>query len=109
MALALATHCILTKFSENKLELTLAAKHAALLNNKLHERMAAALSRYCNTTITLQIKTATDELNTPAQQQQQEQAVRHADATEAIKNNSHVNTIIDLFNATLDVNSIKAI
>jgi DNA polymerase-3 subunit gamma/tau len=109
MALALATHCALTQLSPNSVELTLAAKHAALLTTKLHERIESALSRYFNTAIKLQIKTATDELNTPAQKQQQEDAMRHADATVAIKNNSHVNTIIDLFNATLDVGSIKAV
>lgn len=109
MALALASNCVISTFSKDQIELSLAAKHASLLNKNLHARMEQALTRYFETPIQLKIKIATGELNTPAQQQEQVQAERHADATESIKNDTHVQKIMGLFDATLDVNSITAI
>lgn len=108
MALALASHCELTHCSDHKIELSLAGKHETLLNKKLLERIEQALSQYFNKPIKLDIKTATDKLNTPAEQQEQKRAERHAMAETTIKNNTNVQKIIDVFDATLDVNSITA-
>ncbi len=108
MALALASHCVLSEFSDNKIELSLAAKHEASLNKNLVERIEQALNKYLGKPIKLEIKTANTSLNTPALQQEQKQAERHAGATTAIKNNANVKKIIDVFDATLDLNSITA-
>ncbi len=109
MALALASNCAITTLSNDQIELSLAAKHGSLLNKNLHARMEQALSRYFAKAITLKIKIASGELTTPAQQQEQANAERQADAAESIKNDSHVQKIMGLFNATLDVSSITAI
>ncbi len=106
MALALASHCELTHFSDQKIELSLAGKHESLLNKKLLERIEQALTQYLKKPVKLDIKTATDTLNTPAGQQEQQKAERHAIAEATIKNNTNVQKIIDVFDATLDVNSI---
>lgn len=106
LALALASHCELSNISDNKVELSLAAKHEPLLNKKLLERIEQALSHCLNKPIKLEIKITKSELNTPADQQAQKLAERHAIATTTIKNNAHVQKIIDVFDATLDLNSI---
>lgn len=108
MAQALASHCELTHLSDNKIELSLAGKHEALLNKKLLERIEQALNQYLNKPITLDIKIATAKLNTPAEQQEQKKAEQHAMAATQIKNNTNVQKIIDVFDATLDLNSITA-
>lgn len=108
LALALASHCELFHMADNKVELSLAAKHESLLNKKLLERIEQALSQCLNKPVKLEIKITKSELNTPADQQAQKQAERHAIATTAIKNNAHVQKIIDVFDATLDLNSITA-
>ncbi len=109
MAHMLASHCNLVALSDDKVELALAASNAALLNKKLTERIEQALNNYFKKPVKLEIKTATTEIPTPAKQQQHEKAVRHADATDAIKNDSQVKKIMDMFGATLDEGSIKAI
>lgn len=108
LSLALASHCELTHISEHKIELSLAAKHESLLNKKLLERIEQALTQCFKKQIKLEIKIATMELVTPAKLTAEKQAERHADATVNIKNNLHVQKIIDVFDATLDVNSITA-
>ena len=109
MTLALASHCTITNTADNKIELALAAKHESLLNKKLLERIEQALCRYLNKTIKLEIKTAATDILTPSKQQQEEQTKQHANATRTIQSDTHVQKIMDLFNATLDINSIKAI
>ncbi len=108
MAQALASHCVLSHLSDNKIELCLAAKHESLLNKNLVERIEQALSRYLNKPMKLEIKTSETELRTPAKQQQEKQEERQADATATIQNNTDVQKMIDLFDATLDIRSIKA-
>ncbi|HSW68598.1 MAG TPA: DNA polymerase III subunit gamma/tau [Gammaproteobacteria bacterium] len=109
MALALASHCVLSHISDNTVQLSLAAKHESLLNKKLLERIEQGLSRYFNKPMKLVIKTAASELETPALQQEKKYTERQADATMSIKNNTQVQKIIDMFDATLDIHSIKPI
>lgn len=108
MTLALASHCVLSGILGDKIELSLAAKHEPLLNKKLVDRIEQALCQYLGKPITLSIKITTTPIDTPAGQQEQKQAVRQMDATVTIQNNANVQKIMDLFDATLDVNSITA-
>ncbi len=109
MAYALASHCTLTSLTESTVVLELAAKHETLLNKNLLERLQQAFSRYLDKAIKLDIKIATSNLQTPAKAQQDKQSARHATATAAIQNDDHVQKIMDVFGATLDVNSIKVV
>ncbi len=109
MALALATHCVMSNLSEHGIELTLASQHESLLNKKLHERIEQAVNRYFNKPMKLTIHIAVQTQETPAQQRSQEQAKQQANATDAIKKDTHVQKMIDLFDATVDVKSIKTI
>jgi len=109
LALALANNCTLTKITDNQVELTLSNKHEAMLNKKLSDRIEQALTQYYKKPMQLTIHLTSDTLLTPQKQQEEQQQQRQASATEAIKNDSHVKKIMDIFNATLDTNSVKAI
>lgn len=109
MALALASHCEFVQLIDNKLELLLATKHTPLLNKNLLERIEQALCRYFNRPIQLSIKSAANELATPAKQQEEAQLIRQQQAAATIQNDVHVKKMIDLFDAKLDIDSIKSI
>ncbi len=109
MTYALAANCALNSIIDNKIQLSLSKKHAPMLNPKSQERIQEALTRYFNKPMSLQITLSTAELNTSAKQQETAQKTRHASAVEAITADNHVQKIMDVFGATLDINSIKAI
>lgn len=109
MTYALAANCALDSMSDNRIQLILSKKHEPMLNAKSQERIEEALTRYFNKPMSLQITTSTAELNTSAKQQEAAQKTRHASAVEAITADNHVQKIMDVFDATLDMNSIKAI
>lgn len=106
---ALAAHCTIDKITDDKVILMVANQHAAMLNKNLSERIEQALVKYFNKPIKLEINITGSEIHTPAKTQQQENTVRQTNATDAIKNDAHVKTIIDMFGATLDESSITAV
>lgn len=109
MAQALAANCTLTRFADDKLTLSLSAQHQPLYNKKLHERLEHTLTTYFKRPIKLEVTIVEKTGITPAIEQQQEHSARKANAKETIKNDSHVKQIINVFNATLDESSIKAV
>lgn len=109
MSQALAANCSVVTLTDNKIELALHEKHAPMLNKKLAERIAQAIDQYFKKPMNLDIKIAKAEIHTPAKQQQQEHDIRQANATESIKNDTQIQKIMDMFDATLDLGSIKAI
>ena len=66
MAYALASNCTLEKFSGNKIELALSESHAPMLNTKLKERIAEALSRHLAQPIQLEIHITSADIITPS-------------------------------------------
>lgn len=109
MTYALASNCTLTTLNDTRIELALSPQHAPMLNDKLSDRIQQAINAYLNKTLKLDIKITSETLHTPAKQKQQEQTEKQVAATEAIKNDTHVKKMLDMFDATIDVNSIKAI
>jgi DNA polymerase-3 subunit gamma/tau len=109
MALALASNCTMSTMQENKMTLALSPQYQALCNKKLIERIEQALQQHFNKKILLDIQLITDNKLTPAQQAQEQQAAQKKNATDAIKNDLQVQKIMNIFNATLDENSIKSI
>lgn len=104
MAHALASNCTLAKLEENKIELSLSLCHEAMLNPKLKERIAEALSQYFKKDIQLEIKLITsNELFIPLQQQHQEQKQRLTEATQTIMENSKIKKLIEMYDATVEV------
>lgn len=109
MTQLLASNCTLEKITEHSVELALTAKQGPLFNQKISDRLEEALSKQLGKTIKLQIKLTDKELNTVAKQQIEEKKVQQANAVDAITSDDHVQKIINMFDATLDVDSIKAI
>lgn len=109
VAQVLAANCTLKNVFADKIELALVKTHESMYNKKLSDRIEQALSTYFNKPIKLEIKVATSEMQTPAKQQQEHQVARQANAMDVIKNDETVQKMMDMFGATLDLGSIKAI
>ncbi len=109
MAYALASNCTLQSLDDKQIKLALTPQHAAMLNAKLIERIENSINHYLNKSLKLEIKLTTTETQTPAQQKQQLNDEKHQAATQAITNDTQVKKMLDLFDATLDINSIKSI
>ena len=106
---ALASNCTLTNLTDTIISLALSPKHEAMLNAKLQERIEQTLQRYFNKPIKLEIKITKENIHTPAIQKQIEQTDKQQAATVAIQNDANVKQMLDLFDATLDIDSIKAL
>lgn len=106
MAFALASNCIMETIDENKVVLTLSAHHEPMLNKKLKERIAEALTRHFEKNIQLEIKLTSSELVTPIKQQQQEQAQNLSSATEAMMQDPQVKKFIEMYDATVEISLI---
>ena len=109
MASALAANCTLISLTDDKITLALSIQHQPLLNEKLVQRIEQALIQYLNKAIKLEITLipATTEIDTPLKQQQKATIAQKTAATAVIKNDSEVQKIMRLFDATLDESSIK--
>ncbi len=109
LAYALASNCTLLEISDTKVKLALAIQHEPMLNKKLTERIEQALVQYLNKPIKLEILVTSTVGETPVKKQKEEDKARQAKATEAIQNDDDVQKIMGIFDATLDLNSIKTI
>ena len=90
----------------NKIELSLAASHQPMLNQKLKERIAESLSRYLQQAIHLDINISDAELITPVKQEQHEHKERVAQATHTLMQDPHVKKLIDMYDATLEISFV---
>jgi DNA polymerase-3 subunit gamma/tau len=109
LAQALAANCTMEKFANDKIDLALSKTHEPMYNKKLAERIEQALTEVFRKPMKLEIKITSNEIHTPAKQQQAEKVTKQSNAVEAIKNDTHVQKLMDMFGATLDVNSIETL
>lgn len=106
---AIAANCTQTHFENDRLTLAIASKHAAMLNQRHHDRIQEALTQFLGKPIKLEIKVTTDEVASPAKAEAEVKQVRQEHATQAIQNDTQVKNIMNIFDATLDMDSIKAL
>lgn len=106
MAYALATNCHLASMTDTKVLLELSANHQPMLNPKLQDRLADALSRYLGKTMQLEIAITNEEIITPAKEDTQEKSAKLANAKEQLLSDPTVKQLIDMYDATLDVSLI---
>jgi len=109
MTQTLASHCALEQLTEDSLQLVLTKKHEAFLSANARTRLEEALTNYYQRNIKLQIRITPEEFHTSAKQQAMDHTQRHAGAVAAIQTDHHIQKILDVFDATLDMDSIKAI
>lgn len=107
LAQALALNCDLKKITDNQVELILPVNYKPMLNQKLLERIEQALSSYFNKTMHLTIDVTPDSVDSPAKQQEAEEALLRASALASLQQDPAVQKIQSLFNAKLDFNSIE--
>jgi DNA polymerase-3 subunit gamma/tau len=109
MAHALAANCAFVEIDNQSLVLALSHKHEPMLNPKILSRLEEAITAHFNKLIKLTIKISSDNLNTAAKKHEQTKQERHAHAVESITTDDHVQKIMDVFGATLDVSSVQVI
>ncbi|TAK76273.1 MAG: DNA polymerase III subunit gamma/tau [Gammaproteobacteria bacterium] len=107
MAHALASNCILEQIAGNKVILSLSNTHQPMLNQKLKDRLAEALSRQLQQPIQLEINVTSSDLMTPVKQHQQEQEQRLAQATRTMMEDPQVKKLIDMYDGTLEISFVS--
>ncbi|MBX3709383.1 MAG: DNA polymerase III subunit gamma/tau [Gammaproteobacteria bacterium] len=107
VAYALAANCSLEKITENKAILVLSTNHQPMLNQKLKERIAEALSRYFNQPMQLEINLTSAETLSPIKQEQSEQEERLANAKQTIMQDSKVKQLLAMYDATIEVSLLS--
>jgi len=111
MARELAKNCVLEKFAEGKISLSLAPQHKQFLTNKMaQDKLQAALSDYFAQPIRLSLTVgAPVSAATPAAVEQQEKQVRQQSASDAISHDPFVLEAQAQLDAQIVENSIKFI
>lgn len=109
LAYTLASHCVLTTLGENTVQLALPNKYESMLNKKLSDRIEEALTAYLKKPVTLTIQITTEDINSPAKISQEKTAAQKNAATKALQNDAQVMQIMDVFDATLDMQTVKPV
>lgn len=110
MARALAENCQLVELSDTHVSLAIAASHKHLLMNRApQEKLQEALQTYFGRPLKVQIALAGAVADTPAVRAQAERTERHQKAVAALGEDTFVQHVVDLFDATLVESSIKPI
>ncbi len=107
IALALVKHCSITEFTENNIRLQLEPNQAPLLNKKIEERVAQALSKHFTNKIKVSIEIGSSKLETPAYQEQQQKQAEQNVAIAALEKDQTIQKIRSTFSATIVPGSIK--
>lgn len=107
MAYALASNCSLEKISGDKFYLTLAVNHQPMLNAKLKDRIAEALSRYRTQASQVEITVTEAPLLTPHKQEQQERDQRLTSAKTQILQDPKVKALLEMYDASVEVSLIN--
>jgi len=106
MAYALAANCTLENASEGKIVLALSISHEPMLNPKLKERIAEALSRHFKQNIQLEVNITSAELITPIKQEQTEHELKLTNARQTILQDPQVKKLIEVYDASVEVSLI---
>lgn len=104
---ALLQHCVITKNDHNEIELMLDPSQAPLLNKKHEERISAALSKYYNSPVMVNIKLGNTNIGTPAQIKKQEEIKKQDQARRAIEKDHRIQALLNTFDAKIIANSAK--
>ena len=109
MTQALASNCALISFANDHLELALSKKHEPMLSKKLEERIQETLTTHFGKPIHLTIKVSGEELQTSAKLQAEVRKEKQDTAVTTITQDDQVHQIMNMFDATLDLSSIKPV
>ncbi|MDH3637382.1 MAG: DNA polymerase III subunit gamma/tau [Gammaproteobacteria bacterium] len=90
------------------MQFQLDVSHEGLLTEEREQVLAEAISGYLGTKVRLRIEVGSVDTETPAQQNQRVSSERQQAARDSITNDPHVQEIVDLFDATVVDESIRA-
>ncbi len=99
---AIAQHCIITSWKQDKVILTLDPVHKASLQPHHEEKLQDALQKHFGYAIQVKINLGQVLDETPALKQQHKQTKVQQEAEMLVRDNKHVQEILDTFNAKLE-------
>ncbi|GAB4391270.1 MAG: DNA polymerase III subunit gamma/tau [Gammaproteobacteria bacterium] len=104
---ALASHCTLRQLTSETIELVVDPAGSALLTDKQRQLLTQALQKHFSPALKVNVVVDTSSQTTPAQQYQQQQQAKLAQAQRDIANNLQVKAIMEQFDATIVTDSIQ--
>jgi len=109
MARMLAQYCEASALSPERITLCLAPEHRHLLEKTYQEKLKGQLEAHFGNPVELSISLASINGDTLATRQENEKRNRQTEAINAIESDPLVQELIEKFDATLDITSIKPI
>jgi hypothetical protein len=109
LAQTVASHCSIINISAEQIDLVLDSGQAALLNPKLSKRIEAAIQEYFAQPMTVTIQVANAPTRSPAGSKLLVKEKRYMQATQAITEDNNVQSLLKVFNARVQPNSIHPI
>lgn len=107
LARELAGHCVLKEQSQNRIHLVLRPAQQHLLKTNQKDRLQKAINDRLGGDIKLTISVEEPEGQTPTQQKEQAEQDRRQQATASFQQDPFVKELQDVFNASIDQNSIQ--
>ncbi len=107
MTRMLAQYCEASAFSPDKIALCLPPEHRHLLEKTYQEKLKTQLEKHFDHPVQLAISLANINGDNLVTRQENEQRIKQAKAIDAIEADPFVQELIEQFDATLDVTSIK--
>ena len=106
-----ASHCSIINISADRIDLVLDSGQAALLNSKLAERIEAAVQDYFANSmiVTIQVANTSIPITSPAGCKLLVEEKLNMKATQAIMEDNNVQSLLKVFNARIQPNSIHPI
>jgi DNA polymerase-3 subunit gamma/tau len=105
MAAMLAKHCVMTRHTAERIDLTLAKAHERLLEGAHKDRLKAALQKYFGGNVHVAITVGTSNGDSPAQLAQRDREREQAQANAAIESDPFVQDLVENFGG--QINAIK--
>lgn len=103
----LALNCAFERREGNTIHLRLGSQHEQMLTKNLQERLEKALSRFYREDLKLKMTVGEVAVETPAQKESRRQEERLAAARSSIEHDPNVQAIQEMFDATLDTDSVR--
>jgi DNA polymerase III subunit gamma/tau len=103
----LASHCVLSEHTPEKIQLVLAPEHEPLLVASPQERLQQVLRARFGEQLRLNITVGEQDGESPAQQRLREASERQREAIESVENDPMVKSMLETFDAVIDHDSIR--
>ena len=98
---ALLRHCVITKISQDTVELLLESKQSPWLNKKHEERISQALGEHLQRPVSVNIKLGTPNIDTVASAAKREVAEKEEQALQSIEKDPKVKELMSKFGAKI--------